>query len=135
VKLIIESVCIAVRPAKREELRRALAAWKGPTGVEPGCTNCHILQETNGSDVFFYGAYWKSEDDLLRHLRSDHYKRLLVLMDLGDKPPLIEFHKVTESAGLELIERARTDRHPARTSIVLRDLFAGNGGNCSLKSR
>jgi hypothetical protein len=45
---------------------------------------------------------------LLRHLRSEHYKRLLALMDLGSEPPLVEFHTVTETKGLDLIERTRT---------------------------
>jgi len=105
--VIIESVCIAVRPAKREELRRALAAWKGPTEVEPGCKSCRILQESDDPDSFCYEAQWNSEDDLVRHLRSDHYKRLLVLMDLGEEPPLIEFHTVLETMGLDFIQSVR----------------------------
>jgi hypothetical protein len=47
----------------------------------------------------------KSRDALLRHVRSEHYKRLLMLMDLGSDPPLIEFHTVTETSGLNLIEK------------------------------
>jgi quinol monooxygenase YgiN len=105
--VIIESVCIAVRPAKREELRRALAAWRGPTEAEPGCKNCRILQQSDNPDAFYYVAQWSSEDDLLRHLRSDHYKHLLVLMDIGEEAPLIEFHTVAETVGLDLIQRVR----------------------------
>jgi quinol monooxygenase YgiN len=105
--LIIESVRIAVRPAKREELRRALTAWAGPTEVEPGCMSCQILQEVNDPQGFCYEAQWKSHDDLLRHIRAEHYKRLLVLMDLGEEPPLIEFHTVAETQGLDLVEHAR----------------------------
>jgi len=44
---------------------------------------------------------------LLRHLRSEHYKRLLILMDLGSDPPLVQFHIVAETKGLDLIEYAR----------------------------
>ena len=106
--MIIESVRIVVRPAMYEELRRALIAWVGPTEVEPGCIKCQILQEANDPQVFSYGAHWRSEHDLLRHVRSEHYKRLLALMDLGDRPPLVEFHTVGETRGLDLIERART---------------------------
>ena len=43
----------------------------------------------------------------LRHLRPDHYKRLLGLMELGTGPPLVEFHTVSETKGLDLIERTR----------------------------
>ena len=49
----------------------------------------------------------RAREELLQHLRSQHYKRLLMLMDLGSEPPLIEFHTVTETKGLDLIEFAR----------------------------
>jgi quinol monooxygenase YgiN len=106
--MIIETVRIAVAPAKCEQLRRALAAWAGPTAVESGCLTCRILQESNDPYSFFYEAQWKSQSDLLRHLRSDHYKRLLILMDLGSEPPVVEFHTVAETKGLDLIERTRS---------------------------
>jgi quinol monooxygenase YgiN len=105
--LIIESLRIVVRAAKREELRRALAAWIGPTQVESGCMDCRILQEAQEPHSFCYEAQWKTPDDLMRHLRSEHYKRLLVLMDLGEEPPVVQFHTVTETKGLDLIQHAR----------------------------
>jgi quinol monooxygenase YgiN len=105
--LIIESVRIPVTPTRREQLRRALTAWVGPAEVAPGCISSRILQEENDPKAFCYEAQWRTQDDLLRHLRSEHYKRLLVLIDLGSEPPLIEFHTVTETAGIELIQRVR----------------------------
>jgi quinol monooxygenase YgiN len=105
--LILESVRIAVAPARREQLRRALAAWAGPAEVEPGCMSCRILQEDSDPEAFYFEAQWKTREDLLRHLRSDHYKRLLVLMDLGSEAPVVEFHTVAETAGIELIQRVR----------------------------
>ena len=74
---------------------------------QPGCMSCWILQEAKVPYAFCYEARWKTQEDLLRHIRSKHYKRLLVLMDLGDEPPLVEFHGVVETRGFDLIERAR----------------------------
>lgn len=105
--MVIESVRIAVRQTKREELRRAFNALLGPTQAEPGCMSCRILQEGNDSRAFCYEARWKSKEDLLRHVRAARYKRLLALMDLGDEPPLIEFHTIADTKGLDLIQSAR----------------------------
>jgi quinol monooxygenase YgiN len=105
--LIIETVRIAATPAKCEQLLRALAAWAGPTAVESGCLSCRILEESNDPCAYYYQAQWKTQDDLLRHIRTEHYKRLLALMELGTAPPLVEFHTVTETRGLDLIERTR----------------------------
>jgi quinol monooxygenase YgiN len=105
--LIIESVRIAAMPAKCEQLRRALAAWAGPTAVESGCLSCRVFEETRDPRAFYYQAQWKTQDDLLRHIRTEHYKRLLALMELGTAPPLVEFHTVSETRGLDLIECTR----------------------------
>jgi len=105
--VIIESIRIVVAPTKREQVQRALAAWAGPTAVESGCLSCRILQEGSNLDAVCYEAQWRNRDDLLRHLRSEHYKRLLILMDLGSEPPLVQFHIVAETKGLDLIEYAR----------------------------
>lgn len=106
--MIIESVRIVVTQSKREQVRRALAAWAGPAEVEPGCMECRILQESSEAQAFRYEARWRTEDDLARHLRSEHYKRLLAVMDMGSEPPLVEFHTVAETKGLDLIERTRS---------------------------
>jgi len=106
--MIIESVRIVVTTTKREQVRRALAAWAGPTAVESGCISCRVLQESSNLDALCYEAQWRNRDDLLQHLRSDHYKRLLILMELGSEAPLVEFHTVTETKGLDLIEFARS---------------------------
>jgi quinol monooxygenase YgiN len=105
--VIIESVRIAVMPAKCEQLLRALVAWAGPTAVESGCLSCRIFQEVSTPQAFCYQAQWKSQTDLLRHIRTDHYKRLLALVEMGTTRPLVEFHTVTETTGLDLIERTR----------------------------
>jgi quinol monooxygenase YgiN len=105
---MIEEVCIAVTPAACEQVRRALVAWAGPTSVESGCISCRILQESSDPKVFCYLAHWNTQDDLLRHIRSAHYKRLLVLMDLGTGPPVVKFHTVTETKGLDWIKHVRS---------------------------
>ena len=94
-------------PKKYEQLSRALAAWAGPTAAEAGCISCRILEEKSDPQAFYYQAQWKTMADLLRHLRADHYKRLLGLMELGTGPPLVEFHTVSETKGLDLIECTR----------------------------
>ena len=105
--MVIEWVRIVVPPTKGEQIQRALSAWAGPTGVEAGCLNCRILQESGNAQAFCYEARWKSRGDLLQHIRSEHYKRLLMLLDLSSEPPTVEFHTVMETSGLELIESAR----------------------------
>ena len=106
--MIIESVRIAVMPATCEQLLRALVAWAGPTAVESGCLSCKIFQEHCAPQAYCYQAQWRTQEDLLRHIRTEHYKKLLALMELGTTPPLVEFHTVTDTKGMALIERTRS---------------------------
>ena len=46
---------------------------------------------------------WESKEDLIRHLQSDSYKRILLFLELSPKPPVLEFYTVQEASGLELV--------------------------------
>ena len=104
---IIEVVDIKTFPEKREELRLALSSLSGPTEAEPGCISCQLYQPLADPNVLRVESHWKTQSDFYRHLRSDAYKKLLVLMELGCEPPTVEFYTVSELRGLGLVKAAR----------------------------
>ena len=108
--MIIELVGIVAPPEKREELGRALSYLIGPTQVEPGCLSCLLYQDWLDANVIYIESRWETLNDLTRHICSDAYKRLLLLMELGAEPPAIEFFTVTEVRGLKFIETVRRKR-------------------------
>jgi len=105
--MIIELMSISVPHGKRQELGKALASLIGPIQVQPGCLSCRLFQAWPLDNGLQIEARWENEEDLIRHLRSDFYKRLLLLMELGATPPVLEFLTVVEFRGLELVEAAR----------------------------
>jgi quinol monooxygenase YgiN len=107
--MVIERIAILVAPEKREDLRRAFSSLLGPTGVEPGCISCDLFQEAGNLNRFCLETRWKSDQELIRHLRSEQYKSFLILLELSSEPPLIEFHAVVETRGLELVRSVRED--------------------------
>jgi len=110
VGMIIESVGIVAPGNRREELRRALAALVEPTQVEPGCVACQLYQETANASAFRFESQWKTQDDLIRRMRSEVYRSLLALMELSVEPPEIAFHMVTGTQGLEFVQAVRERR-------------------------
>ena len=106
--MIIELMNISVSQKKRQELGKALASLIGPIQVEPGCVSCHLMQSLPTQDGLQIEARWESHEYLIRHLQSDIYKKLLLLMELSAAPPVLEFLTVVELRGLELVESART---------------------------
>jgi quinol monooxygenase YgiN len=105
--MIIELVGIIASPRNRAELGRALSSLLGPTQAEPGCISCLLYQDWSDANVLYLESRWNTLSDLIQHIRSDRYKRLLLLMELGVETPTIEVLTVTDVRGLDFIEAAR----------------------------
>ncbi len=105
--MIIELMSISVSQKKKQELGKALGSLVGPIQVQPGCLSCRLFQALPQQDSLQIEARWESQECLIRHLQSDGYKRLLLLMELSTTTPVVEFLSVVEIRGLELVESAR----------------------------
>lgn len=103
----LQRMQITAPATEAQALRSALASLTGPREILKGCLNSRILQSWNDSDEFFVEIDWESTEDLIRYLQSDDYKRLLLLMELSPKAPVIQFFSVIEIRGLDLIAMAR----------------------------
>jgi quinol monooxygenase YgiN len=105
--LIIESVGVVASSRKQEELGRGLRSLIGPMQSEEGCVDCRVFQDATNPNAFQLEASWMTEEDLARHVRSEVYKKLLFLMEIGSEPPTIEFHDVSQTRGMDFIQSIR----------------------------
>jgi quinol monooxygenase YgiN len=105
--MIIEHLGFIVSPANGEQLKRALSSLVGPIQAKRGCLSCRLHQEADNPDSFHMVCSWETREDLVQHIGSEVYKRLLVLMELGVAPPVVEFHDVIETQGLDFIHKVR----------------------------
>jgi quinol monooxygenase YgiN len=105
--MIIEYLGISAAKGSRQQLAGTLASTLGPIQVQPGCLSCHLFQSAECPDEFLIAAKWASLEGLVGHLQSEVYKHLLLLMELGPSPPVVEFYTVQEAHGLELVHEAR----------------------------
>ena len=105
--MIIELVRISPPVGKKEELLNGLASLVGPIQVERGCLGCRLLQTVREGDGLLMESRWDSEENLIRHLQSGTYKKMLLMMELSAVPPDLEFFTVLELRGLDLVETAR----------------------------
>ena len=51
---------------------------------------------------------WMSDEEVKRHLRSDKYRKVLLVIEMAAEPPEIRFDTIIHSSGVETIEQART---------------------------
>jgi quinol monooxygenase YgiN len=93
---------------QRPQVLEILRSVQGPVSAEPGCRGFEILEEPAPGAAIVLVERWESSPALMEHLRSDHYRRILVACELSTGPPAIRFEHVTATEGIELIERALT---------------------------
>jgi quinol monooxygenase YgiN len=110
--MIIESLGLVSRRETRRELQVALSFLLGPTRVESGCVSCHLYQDVVNPNGFRFECFWKTDLDFRRHLRSEIYRQLLILMELSAEPPIVQFHTVSDTQGMELVHATRQEPGP-----------------------
>jgi quinol monooxygenase YgiN len=94
-------------PKERGHLLEILRSVQNSTMVRPGCLGCWIQEEGSLQNPVLYGEHWASEMDLYDHIRSDLYRRVLAAMEFSRRAPEVQFHYVSGSRGLELIQAVR----------------------------
>ena len=77
------------------------------TSLEAGCILCRFYRDVQEENILMLEELWRTEDDLNRHLRSNAYHKLLLIMETATQPPEISFHTILGSTGIETIEKAR----------------------------
>ena len=50
--------------------------------------------------------FWRNEEDLERHLRSEDFRKVLVVVEMSLESLEIRFDKISRSTGVENIEKA-----------------------------
>jgi quinol monooxygenase YgiN len=106
--MIIELMRISVPRGKKQEFTKALASLVNPIQRQPGCLACRLFQSWPQQNCLHIEARWENQEYLVHYLRSQDYKRLLLLVELSATPPVVEFFNVLEIRGLDLVEKART---------------------------
>lgn len=78
--------------------------------AEAGCISCSVYHDMEKEQGIVFTEEWRSEEDLQRHLRSDQYQEILLVMEMAVARPEIRFNTITSSNGVEIIEKARTGK-------------------------
>ena len=105
--MIHSTVRIVTDAGKREEAFAILRSMAERTRVESGCIACRIYRDAQEEHSIMLEELWKDEEDLNRHLRSDEYRNVLLVMEMAVEQPEIRFETISRTNGIEIIEKAR----------------------------
>jgi len=88
---------------KRLELSQTIASLSGSIRMEKGCQRCDFCQSLEDENRLFLLEEWDSQENLLTHLKSEHFRVLRGAMNLLKEPYERVFHTVFHPAGIEEI--------------------------------
>ena len=97
-------------PDKTGEALQILQSIVERTRAEAGCISCSVFQDTEMENQLVFAQEWRSEEDLQRHLRSEEYQKVLLVLEMACKPPDIRFDTISSTSGVEIIEKARVKK-------------------------
>jgi quinol monooxygenase YgiN len=105
---MVRSTIRMLLPLKKlSEAQEILGSMIEQIQFEPGCMSCRLYRDVQEERALMLEETWTSEKDLLRHLQSDKYRRVLLVVEMSVEPPEIRFDTIAHSSGVETIEQAR----------------------------
>lgn len=105
--MILVTLSVSAPPGRREEMIEVFWMLLGPIRVEPGCLTCQLYEELGDGHGFLYLEEWETPEQLERHMRSARYERLLAVMEASACPPVLRYHTVSGSKGMEYLQAVR----------------------------
>ena len=101
--MILVTIRMNVRSEKRMELSQTIASLSSSIRMEKGCNRCDFCQSTEDENRFFLLEEWNTQENLMTHLKSEHFKVIRGAMNLLQEPYERMFHTVFHPAGMDNI--------------------------------
>jgi quinol monooxygenase YgiN len=105
--MIVGTIRILPPPNRRAEVLEVLRSIRGPVLAQTGCASCRVCEEAGPEPAILLVERWETEAAFENHLRSEAYRKILGAVELSSSPPEICFDHVSQSEGIERIERSR----------------------------
>jgi len=95
---------------KQREALEILGAVISQVEYDPSCITSRLYRDVNEARAVMIEELWTSEEDMLCHLQSDAYHRVLLVIEMAEETPEIRFDTIMRSRGFETIENVRKNR-------------------------
>jgi quinol monooxygenase YgiN len=86
---------------KRMELSQMITSLSGSIRMEKGCRRCDFCQSMEDDNRLFLLEEWDAQENLMTHLKSNHYRVLRGAMNLLSEPYERIFHTGFHPEGME----------------------------------
>jgi quinol monooxygenase YgiN len=88
---------------KRRELSQTIDSLSRSIRMEKGCKRCDFCQSVEDENRLFLLEEWDTQENLMAHLKSEHYRVILGAMNLLKEPCESTFYTAFHPKGIEEI--------------------------------
>jgi quinol monooxygenase YgiN len=93
-----------VLPEKRMELSQAIVSLIGSIRTEKGCRRCDFCRSIDDENQLFLFEEWDTEENLMIHLKSEHFMILRGAMNLLKEPQEMMLYTIFHPTGMEVFD-------------------------------
>ena len=105
--MIQSTIRMTIPPDKSNEIMKIIGWVVELCRDDPGCLSCHLYEDLQEKNSLVLEQVWRDQENLDLHLRSEEYRNLLLVLEMSLKKPEIRFDTISDSTGIETIEKAR----------------------------
>jgi quinol monooxygenase YgiN len=98
---------------KQSEALKILQTVCAQIQFNPNCISTHLYRGVDDGRAVMIEERWTSDEHVIQHLRSESYRRILLVVEMAEEPPEILFDTIAKSTGIEKIENAYTQTMPS----------------------
>ena len=92
---------------KQSEAIDILGSVSAQVQFDPSCISSRIYRGVDDVRAIMVEELWSNVEDIMRHLNSDVYRRVLLVIEMAEELPEIRFDIIAGTSGVETIEMAR----------------------------
>lgn len=92
---------------KQSEALEILKSLTKDVQLDPTCISYRLYRGVNEVRAIMVEEFWENDAAIQRHLKSDTYRRVLLVVEMAEQPPEIRFDTITSTSGIETIKNAR----------------------------
>ena len=106
VLMIILKLHLKLPFSRFDEALELFDSFLGPVLVHPGLISAGIYSGIEQGALMLLEE-WRNREDMIQHLISNDFNKVMAVMDLAVEQPEIYFHTVSSKEGFELLETVR----------------------------
>lgn len=105
--LVRSTIRMLIPLNKQSEALDILGTVCEQTQFKSNCISSRLYRDVDEVRAIMVEELWANDQNILHHLQSDVYRRVLLVIEMAEEFPEIRFDTIARTSGFETIENAR----------------------------